>query len=235
MLKCCEEYAVDHNLQFSTDIVPAKSKSKCIFMTGKIRHHACPEKLTLFGQNLPWVEQATHLGHILHRSGTMEQDSVVNRARFIDKTLEIRDTFYFAHPEQVMKAIHIYACDCYGTMLYDLTSLATESYFKAWNTCVKLVWNIPRSTFTYIVENAVAPNFMSLRNQVYSRYVGFFQQLLKSSSTEVRHLARIVSRDERSVTCRNVRLLTRISGLSPWDYSKERIKMKLPKATIPDG
>ena len=97
------------------------------------------------------------------------------------------------------------------------------------------MWNIPRSTFTYIVENVGASNFMSLRNQVYSRYVGYFQQLLKSSSREVRHLARSVGRDERSVTCRNIRLLTEISGLSPWDYSKERIKMKLPKATIPDG
>ena len=235
MIKWYEEYAINHNLQFSTDIVLAKSKSKCISMTGKIRNNCCPENLTLFGQHLPWVEQATNLGHILHRSGTMEQDAIVNKAKFIDKTVDVRETFSFAHPEQVMKAIHIYACDCYGTMLYDLSSQATESYFKAWNACVKLVWNLPRSTFTYLVEHVVAANFMSLRNQVYSRYVGHFQHLLHSSSKEVRHLARIVGRDVRSVTCRNVKLLTTVSGLSPWDYSKWRIKEKLPKATIPIG
>ena len=33
MLQCCE-----HNLQFSTDPVPAKSKSKCIYFTGKMRN-----------------------------------------------------------------------------------------------------------------------------------------------------------------------------------------------------
>ena len=31
MLECCEKYAVEHNLQFSTDPEPAKSKSKCIY------------------------------------------------------------------------------------------------------------------------------------------------------------------------------------------------------------
>ena len=65
----------------------------------------------------------------------MEQDAIVNKAKFIDKTVDVRETFSFAHPEQVMKAIHIYACDCNGTMLYDLSCQATESYFKARNTC----------------------------------------------------------------------------------------------------
>ena len=120
--------------------------------------------------------------------------------------------------------IEIYASDCYGAMLYDLSSSVCESYFKAWNTCVKLIWNVPRSTYTYIVEQVLASNFVSLRNHVYSRYVNFFQQLFRSSSREVRHLVRIVSRDVRSVTCRNVQLITDLSGLSPWDLARWRIK-----------
>ena len=32
MLKVCERYAARHNLQFSTDPVPSKSKSKCLYM-----------------------------------------------------------------------------------------------------------------------------------------------------------------------------------------------------------
>ena len=46
---------------------------------------------------------------------------------------------------------------------------------------------------------------------------------------------RIVSRDSRSVTCRNVDQLTALTGLSPWDYSGGRIKEKLPKLVFPDG
>ena len=37
MLQCCEQYAKEHNLQFSTDPNPSRSKSKCIYFTGKLR------------------------------------------------------------------------------------------------------------------------------------------------------------------------------------------------------
>jgi hypothetical protein len=35
MLATCERFAHRNNLQFSTDPNPAKSKSKCIFVSGK--------------------------------------------------------------------------------------------------------------------------------------------------------------------------------------------------------
>ena len=165
----------------------------------------------------------------------MDHDATIKRARFIDKTLELRETFAFAMPGQILKAVQIYASDCYGVMLYDLSSQSSESYFKAWNTCVKLAWNVPRSTFTYIVENVLAPNFDSLRNQAYARYVNFFQNLFKSASREVRHLVRTVARDVRSVTSKNVSLIQDVTGLSPWDYSKWRIREKLAKPAIPDN
>ena len=41
MLVTCETYAKEHNLQFSTDVIPSKSKTKCIaFVTDKreIKH-----------------------------------------------------------------------------------------------------------------------------------------------------------------------------------------------------
>ena len=100
---------------------------------------------------------------------------------------------------------------------------------------MKLTWGVPRSTYTYLVENVLASNFISLRHQVYGRFVNYFQGLFKSSSREVRHLARIVSRDIRSVTCRNVLLLKEVTGLSPWDYSKRRIEDKLRRKSVPES
>ena len=37
MLKACEEYALENNLEFSTDPNPKKSKSKCIYMHGSLK------------------------------------------------------------------------------------------------------------------------------------------------------------------------------------------------------
>ena len=64
MLRICEDYAEENNLEFSTDPDPVKSKSKCIFMQGKMRHPK-PVNLKLYGVDLPWVRTATHLGHEL--------------------------------------------------------------------------------------------------------------------------------------------------------------------------
>ena len=38
MLSVCEDYAQRYNICFSTDVNPAKSKTKCIFMVGKTRN-----------------------------------------------------------------------------------------------------------------------------------------------------------------------------------------------------
>ena len=99
------------------DPQPHKSKSKCIYFCGKLTRLTKPDNLKLLGEDLPWVPSADHLGHVLHQSGTMDQDAAVKRARFIDRTVGLRESFYFAYPEQTMRAVQVFACDAYGSML----------------------------------------------------------------------------------------------------------------------
>ena len=68
----------------------------------------------------------------------------------------------------------------------------------------EIVEACPRSTFTDLVEDYLAIDFMSLWKQVLGRYPAFFQKLLSSPSKEVRLLANIVSRDPRSTTSKNL-------------------------------
>ena len=119
--------------------------------------------------------------------------------------------------------------------LYDSGSQASQSYLKSWNTFVKLAWDVPRSTYTYLVENVLADKFVPFKKQIFSRYVNFFQHLLTSCSKEVRHLTRIVSRDARSIVWKNVELIKSLSGLSPWDFSSWRVVQKIENAPIPPG
>ena len=235
MLNVCQSYASDHNLQFSVDPNPGKSKSKAIYMCGTLKNVVYPDNLKLYDHDLPWVQQADHLGHVLSQLCNMETNAKIMKAKYIDKTVENRDTFNFAHPAQVIRAMEIFSSDCYGLMLHDLSSPSSESIFKCWNTAIKLIWNVPRSTYTYIVENLLAINFQTLRNQIYSRYSTFFQSLLSSSSKEVSFLANIVSRDCQSVTARNLRLVENAAGGSPWDYSSNRLKSQLKKIPVPEN
>ena len=47
-------------------------------------------------------------------------------------------------------------------------------------------------------------------------------------------MAHIVSRDPMSTTYRNLCHIKEVSGLDPWDFSSQRIKMKLPVKNIPE-
>ena len=64
MVKICEEYAGNHNIFFSTDPNPIKSKTKGMIFTPDEKNIE-PEKVILNGNPLPWVSQAKYLGNIL--------------------------------------------------------------------------------------------------------------------------------------------------------------------------
>ena len=142
MLKICQDYGVQHNLVFSTDPNPKKSKTKCIYFCGKNTVDQYPAKLTLDGKPLPFVPPATHLGHELQQSGTMDQDAKVKRARFIADSTDIRETFSFAETDQVLSAIKVYCGHFYGSMLWDFTSDSVGQFCRSWNTCVKLALSL---------------------------------------------------------------------------------------------
>ena len=67
MLRVCQQYAREHNLVFSTDPIPSKSKTKCMYFCGRVGNVKYPAPVQLEGKDLPWVEHADHLGHTLHQ------------------------------------------------------------------------------------------------------------------------------------------------------------------------
>ena len=85
----------------------------CVQNTGLAK----PSLLNLGERVLPWVPTATYLGHELHESGRMEHDTCVKKAMFISKSLEIRETFSFASPVEIIKAVKVYTGSFYGLNL----------------------------------------------------------------------------------------------------------------------
>ena len=185
MLDICHRFALKYNLQFSTDPKPAKSKTKCIFVCGQAKKLQKPAPLVLDGKDLPWVESAHHLGHILHESGSMDQDLKVKRAAFIDESTKVREAFNFASPCEVLRAVKVYVGSHYGSNLWQLGSDLASQYFSAWRTCVKLTWQLPRSTHTYLVHHYLSCGLTSVRTDTLSRYATFLKGLRHSSSMEV--------------------------------------------------
>ena len=175
MLVEIEDFAAEYNITFSTDPVPSKSKTKCLFIVGNRRHLRKPASLVLCGRELPYVRQAEHLGNMLTEEGTMEQDTVMKRARFIQSSVEIRTLFSFAAPAEVLHALKVYSSSFYGSCLWDLGGMKAKQVYSAWNTTVKLVWYCPPWTRTFFLQQLLSCGQTSAKVDILTRYVNFFQ------------------------------------------------------------
>ena len=58
---------------------------------GKARNVKYPHPVTLNSETLPWVQSAEHLDHMLDQSTSMEKDCNSDRARYVSKSLELRN------------------------------------------------------------------------------------------------------------------------------------------------
>ena len=159
----------------------------------------------------------------------------VKKAIYIDTSVDIRETFSFAHPQQVLKAVHLYAGHHYGAMLWDFESEMVSQYCKVWNTCVKLTYDVPRSTHTYLVVNFLAANFVPVKTELLARYVKFYKSFKLSKYPEVQHLAEVVSADVRSVTSKNLSLVKEMSGLNPLAVSPYNVRKAIKVSPIPEN
>ena len=224
MLYELEVFAAESNITFSTDPSPAKSKTKCIYVVGNKHHLAKPAPLLLGGHVLPFVAQADHLGNILTEQGSMEQDTAVKRARFIQSSVEIREQFKFAAPAEVVKALKVYSNSFYGCNLWDLGGDKAKQVYTAWNTAVKLAWGCPQWTRTYFLQQMLCCGHSSARVDILCRFVTFFHSLRLSACHEGQIMSRLVARDIQSVTGKNLHYILEETALNPWSSTRKRLK-----------
>ena len=114
MLSICESFASSHSMQFSTDVDPAKSKTKCLIFSKTLRSEEV-ENVKLNGNNLPWVATAKHLGNHLSskinfscNAPETKSDLLCKRAILFDKVHQIQQQFGYLQPRLIIKLLSIY-------------------------------------------------------------------------------------------------------------------------------
>ena len=113
MLLICEKYASTHNLRFSTDHNPEKSKTKC--MASQLKKRILPN-LSLCDHKLPWVDAGKHLGMKLENKpdSIVTQDMKEKRAQYIQRNNELTQEFYLPTVQQKQRSILISQVLYYG-------------------------------------------------------------------------------------------------------------------------
>jgi hypothetical protein len=120
-------------------------------------------------------------------------------------------------------------------MLWDLFGEKAGQLYNSWSTSVKLTWDVPRSTHTFIVDNLLAAEFFTVKQQLIGRYVNFFNGLLKSLSPEVKIVASMVARCARSTTGKNMMNIERETRLDPWTCKAWNVRNQVKRAGLPMG
>ena len=134
MLQVCEHYAKDHNLRFSTNSNPKKSKTKYMAFLQKKRDL---NKLKLCGDLLPWVVTGKHLGTRIENNpgDILNQDMKEKRAQYIQRNNELMQEFSFAHSSTKCNINTIFNSHFTGSVLWDLFGREAE-YFMSSNMIV---------------------------------------------------------------------------------------------------
>ena len=142
------------------------------------------------------------------------------RGSYIGRSLEVRESFSFASPCQVLAAIKVYASDLYGGMLWKLSEQPAQQVMNCWFTTVKDVWGVTRATHTATARWLACDN-SSFQEDLLARWVKYFQSMLSSALPEVT-IARIAAADVRTTTAVNNDMLS-ILGLDPSQISPRRL------------
>ena len=211
MLSTCEKWANEYCMQFSTDVIPAKSKSKCLFFSRSMSADEI-ENLVLNSNKLPWVSSAKHLGNHLSTQinscffiPDMSSDLRCKRAILFDKVHQLMQQFGHVDPNLMVKLVSVYGTSLYGSSLWQLNS---EDYLKlcrSWNTIIRIIWGLPYNTHTRFVES-LSP-LPHLQSALASRYVGFIQGLSATSNSVLDLLFKMCRNNVSTQTGHNIREL----------------------------
>ena len=222
MIVTMEEYALSHNLVFSTDPNPEKCKTKCMAYLKKQR---ILPPMTLCGTQLPWVDKIKHLGiTVSSEINGCQKDILIKRARYIARSCEILQEFNFTTPEMKIKLHSIYNSHFTGSACWDMTSPAGRMLEGSFNKNIKITYDLPYGTHRNILP--VISGVKPLRTTLAKRLIAFIERINKSEKSVLQQILALVESDVRTVTGRNLRsilLLTdksRISQLHPSDIEK---------------
>ena len=99
--------------------------------------------------------------------------------------------------------------------------------FNTWATNVKLTWDVPRGTRTYLLQQVLAPGLTLAKTEVLARFVSLFWALRFAPSHEIRTITFLVSRNLRTVIGQNLALVGELSGEDPWSVSTHLVRESL--------
>ena len=202
LVNLSESYFSKHGIKVSTNIIPKKSKTKVLYFGS-----GNPKAIILYGRELPYVEEAVHLGHLLHTDESPGHDMLLKRGEYIGKFHSLRQDLGKQFPAVYMKLISVYLLHLYGWVLWDIYSVDAQKMWTMWHTQIRSIFNLPFATHRYILQ--AISNTDHLKTKVIKRFLKFQNKLRSSDNPLIQQLYMVKHRDLSSTFGRNCSNISR--------------------------
>ena len=127
----------------------------------------------------------------------------------------------------------MYACNIYGSNMWDLFSPDCQKLFNTYNVMVRNVFKLPRTTHRYLLETLT--DIPHLFVQLLARYVTFVKSMLSNDAFEVRFLSNLAFNDRTTVVGRSIgKIMELCSHHDMETLSSGLVKEKVRYMRIPD-
>jgi len=188
MLHICEEYATQHSLTFNT------SKTVCVKFCHNQQTTGLPN-VKLCGNTLEWKSTVTHLGSDIECDLSDRADILQRRNKLFAGSNIVKAKFNVA-PTWMQSALYCaYNTHFYGCTAWDLQSKYVDTFFTAWNRCIRCIWGVPANTHTSIVHQLT----LSPRSEIMKRKRKLKTTMLCSSNKLVSYVTERFKDDKRYI------------------------------------
>ena len=229
MIRICEKFASENNLRFSTHSDPKKSKTKCVHFSKRKLDLA---KIVLNGDTLPWVDSAKHVGNTLERDNSFSKDLTLKRGDFIGRIHSIMQEVYFANPLVKMRMFKIYTTSFYGSSLWNIFEGPCQRLYTAWNTSIRMAFDIPRETHRYFIEGI--SECWHPQRMLVKRFMKFHETLQRTQKTSIRYLSKLSERNLMTVYGQNLWNISHRSSEPLENLTAKNVGEKFKYVDIPE-
>ena len=145
MLNCCENFVTIRGLKFN----PSKTQLICF---SSFPSSSCSACFYFCGQQLPFLDTVSHLGHLLHHNLSDVQDINFKLHEMVRKANCLFATFPRVGPHILTCLFQSYCLSLYGSSLWSLSSPALQNIEVAFNKILHRIWSLPPRSHSRIVH-----------------------------------------------------------------------------------
>ena len=116
----------------------------------------------------------------------------------------------------------------YFVLIFGLcNSQCVSKLYTAWNTAIRILFNVPRDTHRYLIESI--PQCLHVKTMLASRYECFYETIKESSKLCIWFLSNLCKND----LGRNLFSIANDCSVNPLDLSKMLVKKQMKYFDIP--